>query len=335
MNDDPLLVGLGATNSGSAMLNEDNVEADVAQQFFDQMQQKSASQHETDEPVDNRDPDFPPRNTSHVEIPVGAILTPDGQPFSDFDSADYKAQQMQHQTNDEFIVQALAARTFVVMPQLQQAKLKSAQSHDDAQEEEEFPYKHIPLNELTLKDFPPEHPVHKCGLSRYKRYMKKNFKFKPAYRSMWPLLLMIMFGGACYFYPVIMLNMLPADFVRELVESVPAEKLTAGVSIFGAMLAAFASGKVIWLRIYRRYMLMPAYAKYEEGIIARSTTKIMYANIVNYDVNQSPLGRLLNYGTIELSSAGSDGHELLMHNILAPRLIEVVLESKMDEAKRN
>ncbi|MEI2422308.1 PH domain-containing protein, partial [Arthrospira platensis SPKY2] len=99
----------------------------------------------------------------------------------------------------------------------------------------------------------------------------------------------------------------------------------------GLALAVLALGKLVFQRHYRRYILMPGYAKCEEGIIARKSTKIAYVNVVNYDVQQNPIARILNYGTIELSSAGSDGSEIRMLDVYSPRVVELVLESRMEE----
>lgn len=273
--------------------------------------------------------------TSLLPLPSGAIGTQDGKPFSDWEAANYKADAMTSQVGDRFIVQAIAKDAFVVVPELASAT-GSAQTRRALQDDEsdDRAYLQIPIDQLTLADFPPDHPVHRCGLARYRRYLKKNFKFKPAYRSMLPLLIIIPLGVLTYFYPVSTLNFLPPDVLSNIISSVPPEKLAAGTSIFGGLLAAFAFGRVVWQRNFRRYMLMPGFAKYEEGILKRKSTKIAYLNIVNYDVKQSVIGRLMNFGTIELSSAGSDGSEIEMHNVLAPRLIEVVLEGKMNEAKK-
>lgn len=272
-----------------------------------------------------------------VPIPSECTLSSDGSPFSDFDSAHYKAASMSSQTGESFIVQALGSSEFVVIPRnLFQPSPKTAYRNRDGQSDDSDAPDHLsmPLEDLKLSDFPDDHPVHRCGLARYKRYMKKGFRFKPAYRSMLPLLMLVPIGTLIYLFPITSLGLLPADVVANIVSAVPAEKLATGVSLFGALLAVFAFGRCLYDRHVRRYMLYPGFAKYEEGLIKRASTKIAYMNIVNYDVKQSVIGRLLNYGTLELSSAGSDGSEIEMHNILAPRLVEVVLEGKMDEARR-
>lgn len=287
------------------------------------------------EPVDYEvDSDYEvSSDTELCEIPDGAIGTVNNRPFSDFNAAEHKARQMNVETGDAFWVRALAPEQFVVVAQAVGATRARVRDEGDTQDEIDSSLYDKPLSQLKLSDFPPNHPVHRCGLNRYRRYAKKGFKFKPAYRSMWPLLLLVVVGFALYTFPIRALSLLPPDVIEQILRAGPPDKLRVGVQYLGLMLAVVAGLKALWQRHYRRYMLMPGFAKQEEGIIARKSTKIAYRNVVNYDVRQGPIARLLNYGTLELSSAGSDGAEIAMSNVLAPRLVEIVLEGKMAEEK--
>jgi membrane protein YdbS with pleckstrin-like domain len=344
---DPLLVGLigiDKSNGSTADLSEDpppmqpvtppDSMVETAEQLRSRLLNPSSSETESltsDQPTPEHSVQGAPWNGF---VPDGAIVAANGEPFTDWNSASFQAQTMQRQTGLEFIVQALSSDRFAVIVSSAVPFDPSMTEGTTASEPNDRAYLDIPVDELKLSDFPPEHPVHRCGLSRYKRYMKKNFKFKPSYRSMWPLMLIVPFSAFVYFYPIVILNLLPPDVVASLVKSVPPEQLAQGVSVFGALLAAFASGRILFQRHYTRYMLNPGFAKLEEGILKRESTKIAYINIVNYDVKQGIIGRLLNFGNIELSSAGSDGAEIEMHSVFSPRLVEVVLEGKMVEAKK-
>ena len=341
-NEDPLLVGLTGEKKGSAESqrsgNVDELDLDTAARFVKNMKTSSAPA----EPASSDEPRLVSADVAPIDdtvadtMPPGAITAANGKPFTDFDSASYKAQQMQSQTGDAFFVCALSATRFVVLGQSQSSKSRPRDHVDDDEQEVDpaIAYRDIPINELKLEHFPKDHPVHTCGLNRYKKYMKKNFKFKPAYRSMWPLLLVIGVGAFVYLFPVITISQLPQDVINNILTSLSPEQFTMGVSYTGAALAIFAAIKVMIQRISHRYMLMPAFAKYEYGIIKRESSKIAYSNISNYEVRQSVLGRLLNYGDMELASPGTNDSEIKMNSILAPRLVEVVLEGKIDEARR-
>lgn len=272
-------------------------------------------------------------SSSQVLLPPGSVGAADGSPFTDYDSAKYKADTLSEQLGQEFLVQALSATHFVVRSTLSSTVPESEESTPSENQSDYERIAGIPIKQLTLDDFPPGHPVHKCGLGRFKKYMKKDFRFKPAYRSMLNLIPMIPLGLLVYLKPVFFLNLLPPDILQNIVDSVPSDRLVQGTSLIGAALAAFASVKILWQRHFDRYVLAPGYAKHEAGIVSRESTKIAYKNVVNYDVKQGVIGRLLNFGSIELSSAGSDGAEIEMHSVLAPRLVELVLEYRIEEAK--
>jgi uncharacterized membrane protein YdbT with pleckstrin-like domain len=104
---------------------------------------------------------------------------------------------------------------------------------------------------------------------------------------------------------------------------------TRGVGYAGLALALFALGKILYIRINFRYFLSANYAKCEAGLIARRSTKLVYGTILATDTHQSVLGRLLNFGTVELSCAGSDGNEILIENVYAPEIVQAVVESRM------
>jgi hypothetical protein len=87
------------------------------------------------------------------------------------------------------------------------------------------------------------------------------------------------------------------------------------------------------VRLYFRYLLAPNYCKSERGIIARQSTKMVYSTILTTDLHQSALGRVLNFGTIELSCAAADGAEILIANVWAPEIVQAVIESRIAEAR--
>jgi uncharacterized membrane protein YdbT with pleckstrin-like domain len=130
----------------------------------------------------------------------------------------------------------------------------------------------------------------------------------------------------------------PDPLVRLAVPPASAERLITpafvkGVGYGGLALALFVLGKLIYIRINYRYYLTQNYAKSEIGVIAKRSTKLVYGTILATDTHQSVLGRLLNFGTVELSCAGSDGNEILIENVYAPEVVQAVIESRMIELR--
>jgi len=342
---DLLLVGLTGEKSSSPVNHDtpqvtphqevDDTDVDTAERLMRRLHGE-APQNEPQPRVVDAELSAVPRST--VEIPAGAVTASGGAPFSDFDSAAYKARQMEQQTGAEFFVCALSATEFVVLDRQASTPRSDREQPAELRKRETSPdlaYRDIPIDDLKITDFPAEHPVHTCGLARYKKYMKRGFKFKPAYRSMWPLLTVAILGGLIYLFPVRTIELLPQDIITQIVSAISPEQFTMFAAYTGAALGGFALFKILILRHSHRYMLQDGFAKYEYGIIKRETTKIAYANISNYEVKQSILGRLLNYGDMELASPGTNDSEIKMINVLGPRLVEVVLEGKIDEARRS
>ena len=339
-NQDTLLVGLSGQDKNDSLepQSQDTGQDDTAVDTADRLMRRLNGEGPAEQPDPGPEPQIldstiVPAQSSSSEVPAGAVTAPGGIPFTDFDSASYKAQQMSAQTGDEFLVVALSASEFVVIGRLPSGKTAAGPDQNDDEEEAPSSYRDIPIKKLKIEDFPEKHPVHKCGLARYKKYMKNGFKFKPAYRSMWPLLFVAALGGFVYLFPVIAISQLPQDMINTILESISPEQFTMGVAYFGAALGAFALGKVLIQRHIHRYMLLDGFAKYEYGIIARESTKIAYTNISNYEVKQSFIGRVLNYGDMELASPGTGDSEIKMTSVLAPRLVEVVLEGRINDAE--
>lgn len=331
--EDPFIVGLsGDEPSSSGYPDADDATAARFDRVF------NGSPVEDPQPRTQSAPAHSPTYSPAAwqgEIPSGSIASSSGEPFTDFDSAAYKASQMQAQTSDQFFVCAVSADRFVVMPIGAAGTGSPVEEHSSNADDPKLAYRDIPLNQLQLSDFPSSHPIHKCGLKRYKRYMKKDFKFKTAYRAMWPLMTVLAVGIIMYMAPVVVITLLPTDVINNVLTAIPADRFTQFVQYIGLGLAALASGKVLIQRHIRRYMLQPGHAKYEYGIIKRESVKIAYNNISNYETNQSVLGRILNYGDIELASPGTNDAEIKMKSVLAPHLVEAVLEGKIEEARHS
>lgn len=338
--DDPMLSGLDfddmMTPAASSGAIEPEVE--VANEFMEKLtgQLSPAAQPAPEPEVVSASAEPEPLliRASQVEPPPGAVLAANDEPFSDFDAAHHKAEQLSAQTGDTFFVGAISDAQYVVVPTVIVAA-QTSRPDQPSNWPEHLSYIDIPMEELTLADFPDDHPIQHFGIKYYRKLMRKGFKLRESYRSMWPLMFLSIAGLITYLYPNVVLNTLPQDVLVTLLESVSPQNLSLGASYIGLGLGAAALIKVFIKRIYNRYMFCPAFVKQEAGIVTRASSKTIYTNIVNYEVIQpSIISRFFNFGTIELSSAASDGAEIFIKNIYAPRLVESIIERKMEEARR-
>ncbi len=62
------------------------------------------------------------------------------------------------------------------------------------------------------------------------------------------------------------------------------------------------------------------------GLLSRSTSEVLHDNIRNIQIDQSFLERLLNVGTISISSAGQDGVEIQVEKLPAPDDIRKIID---------
>jgi len=343
-SDDPLLVGLsglGPETGDQSPYSRPAIEEPDTDSVMDEVSSSVlAGIAQQRAPIETQVPDTPTPtlnesapNVSGLAIPERSVLSDSGEPFTSYEAAAHKAAVISKESSLEFHVRAIAQNAFVVFPQNMSGSERS-QSEGQGSQATGRGYRDLDINEVQLSDFPEEHPVHKSGLAHYKRYFKKNFKFKPAYRSMFLLIAMVPVGLLMYFLPNATLQLLPAESVAQMVATFPIEKIASGVSVGGMVLALVASLRVFWIRQVNRYTLKPNYVEYAEGILFRKTSKIPYVNILNHECNQNPIQLFLNYGTLELASAASDGAEILIRNIYSPRLVEAILEDNIMKSSR-
>jgi membrane protein YdbS with pleckstrin-like domain len=282
-------------------------------------------------------PDLDPTST----IPDGAILAANGQPFRDLDAARFKAARLTEETGEAFDVRPLAPGGFVLVPPLPRVTRPTPQAAGSDRASGALPGKPArkpaatpsvaQADQLTLDNFPEGHPARKYGLPLYKKILSETRKpLRQAWRSQLPLLVVAVLG--------VLLFLAPDAFVRIAVPPASAERLASpsfvkGVGYMGLALALFMLGKAVYVRINWRYLLTSNYVKSEAGIVARRSAKLVYGTILAIDTHQTVFGRLLNYGTVELSCAGSDGNEILIENVYAPEVVQSVIESRMIEMR--
>ena len=280
----------------------------------------------------------PPVADGSSVIPDGAILAANGQPFRDIDAALFKCRRLTAEAGEPFEVLAVTGG-FVLVPAYDAAPTRSPSTPPAPLAPPRTPRAPKPLKNapaavanqevdaLTLDDLPEGHAARKYGLPLYQAILSQTRKpLRQAWRSQLPLLIVSAIGVLVFLAPELLVSLAvpPAS-----AERLSGPTFTRGVGYAGLALALFALGKILYIRINFRYFLSANYAKCEAGLIARRSTKLVYGTILATDTHQSVLGRLLNFGTVELSCAGSDGNEILIENVYAPEIVQAVVESRM------
>lgn len=286
-------------------------------------------------------PSAPSQTSSTALIPDGAIVAANGHPFRDIDAARFKAARLSEETGEEFEVRTVAPGAFVLVPppSVPAFRASPVTAHEPAATPPPTTHPRRPpasptvaqAEQLTLDSFPDGHPARKYGLPLYKSILTQVKKpLRPAWRSQLPLLLVALLG--------VVLFLAPDAFLRVAVPPASSERLLSpsfvkGVGYMGLALTLFMLGKAVYVWLNNRFYLTANYVKSEVGIVARRSAKLVYGTILAIDTHQTVLGRLLNFGTVELSCAGSDGNEILIANVYAPEVVQAVIEARMIEMR--
>jgi hypothetical protein len=286
-------------------------------------------------------PPAPAPSDPPADRPRRVFLAADGKPFRDLDAARYKADALAEQLQTEFEVRAGHGGFIVVAvdrpvpidggatpaaveepaPRHRSTAAQILAAADRAES--------VDLDTLTLADFPANHPVHRHGLAAFKKLLNNGYRLRPAYRSRAHLLLFAAVCAVIALVPGIVLGGLAPEAAEGLATD-PAVAATRVTALFG-LLALGAVGKVLYDRLFYRCQLLRDCAKAEWGIVSRSSSKLNYVNIQTTDTIQTVWGRILNYGTVELSCASND--QLLIRDVVAPELVRAAIDFRKQAAR--
>jgi membrane protein YdbS with pleckstrin-like domain len=119
------------------------------------------------------------------------------------------------------------------------------------------------------------------------------------------------------------------------------ENVTSGLTILVIIWVA-VMGWVLWdvaEWYYDRFILTNKRIMLIEGIIARKVAMMPLARVTDMKYTQSPMGRVLGYGTFEIESAGQDQALRNVQNLPNPtdlylQVVEEMYEPEASEARR-
>lgn len=99
---------------------------------------------------------------------------------------------------------------------------------------------------------------------------------------------------------------------------------------FGLFLVTpFLIARVLLARWSARYEIHKGMARSRQGILARATSEIELEHVRNVRVSQSLLGRILDYGNVELSTAGQSGMEIAFRAVDKPEHVAQIVRRGM------
>ena len=118
---DPLSIGLGVDSSTEGSAKSTEAMAALADTLMNRMADSTSGGPERESAFSRANTDRRPSPLHEKQwdgaIPDGSIVSAMGQPFKDFEAANYKATSMVEETGERFLVRALAGDQFVVFPE--------------------------------------------------------------------------------------------------------------------------------------------------------------------------------------------------------------------------
>lgn len=294
------------------------------------------SESSKSEPSHNRSiPNLKPQPSVGVpELPSaihGATVSASGAPFTDYDAALHKAATMTAETGQQFAVAPVEGGVVVVPVGASQIPGSPGAHATTPDGDLDAALYLTPIADLTIDLFPQDHIVHKLGLRRFKAIASPKKKHRQSYMSQLTLVATAVFAFLPFLYPVHAISMLfPPESLADITSKIPEEYFIGGFRYFCLFFSVGSIAKILYTRMYFRYILENHKAKRQIGILKKETVSCDYDDLKTVDIQQSLMGRLLNYGTIELSTAASDGSEIVFENVSDPELMQSVIDFKAD-----
>lgn len=149
----------------------------------------------------------------------------------------------------------------------------------------------------------------------------RNRSFHPAWRSFWLHQGVFMIGTAAAFAPAWFLGSV-LQVGTENVAAITRFGTLPMVSLLGAITAVTAAAYMLYGYYANRYKIGDFVVESHFGIIARKTARVEYSAIREVEVKQGVIDRLLNVGRLEISTAATEGAEVLFAGVIDPMAIQ-------------
>lgn len=166
---------------------------------------------------------------------------------------------------------------------------------------------------------------------------KPTFQLKQAYRSE---IMTIILGSIAVFFTVFpeLTTWLLVTFRSEnskLSEKVFNGELELYYQIAALVIVLLCSYRLAKIRLTWRCLFGPLRLTSKKGFISKNTNSVTYNRIQTVECNQSPLGLLLNFGTIEVGSSGTSEAEVVLYNVYRPTDVANEIYSRMRNFDQN
>lgn len=267
------------------------------------------------------------------------ILSVQGGPFSDRDAAAEKARILTAQVGELYEVVGHPEGGFAVARAPAEAKgdERGAVAGDgrggagDVWTHGGVQYRHdnIPGPEMGRKDGGAASPRgSRTKTPSGATHKPLDLRMHPSWYSFVPLYLLVFAGIVIYVEPVVVWGWMVTS--AQLYHSRFGPMLQEVIAIAGLALSGWAAYQVLLKWAAHRYRVTDHAVERTAGLWARTVEKIYIEHIRTADMRQSMLGRFLNYGTVELATAGTAGKDMIMADIDDPAGVLRLVQERME-----
>lgn len=134
---------------------------------------------------------------------------------------------------------------------------------------------------------------------------------------------------------VLLSKAFPGSVIRGRLLTVFGHTLYLSLPLF--WLIPFGALVDVCVRIFNvRYVVDAQGIEARQGILSlnQTITRVRYEDVRSVEIDQSLLDRILNIGVVAISTAGTDGVEVVFQGVAAPREIQLMLQAERDRRER-
>jgi membrane protein YdbS with pleckstrin-like domain len=294
-----------------------------------------------------------------MEQATGLILAANGKPFSDQDAARIKAQTITRELGEPYDVITHPTGGFAIRRGDSTPTQSSTDKQQDTDKKKPAENPFSQSRGITSGDSSTENPFNIQAPTSHQRDnhvtkqspatetpstdrdVKAEAKFRtlvlrPAWRGFWKFHLLAICGFIVGLAPTGVLRHI-LQLPPETVASITRYGMIPLLSFMGISGALTAIAYAVYGRYANRFTAKAELLESCYGIFARKSVRAEYAHIRSVDVDQGVIDRMLNIGTVEVSTAATADAEVIFAGILDPLAMqeEIYQRRKFEKSTRH
>lgn len=266
------------------------------------------------------------------------ILSATGKPFRDHDAASLKASVLADELGQPFRVVDHPAGGYAVVRAttepagpLTQPK-PPAEVPDDPWQQSQNPAHHVPIVNLKVRRQQPDvasvkQSSQNTDAQQQAAKSPNNIALHPAWRAFWGWHVLLVVAAIATLNPYFFLNGV-MRISAENVDAIAHWGMLPMLSLIGAILMATAIIYSTYGYFANRYYLTPVILETRAGIWAQDAKRIEYRHIRSVNVRRGVIERILGIGNIEVSTAATDGGDLVLFGVSNPLRVQEEIERR-------